>query len=117
MHLFALLVLCLVALFGGFILLRRRQGRPAKRWMVVTHGLGAIAGLGLLLLGVFELYFTSNLNEWNLVALALIAGVVFGGFFLFERLLKGKRKPLVVQAMHGAFALASLVALTYSFTL
>lgn len=117
MHLFALFMLCMVALFGTFILLRRKKARPVKRWMIVGHGLGALVGLVFLLFGVFELYSESTLNEWNLIGLALIASVVFGGFLLFEKLLKGRKKPLLVQAIHGVFAVAALVVLTYSFTL
>lgn len=117
MYMSALLVLCVVALFGGYILLRRTQKKPARRWMALGHGMGAVVGLVVLVVGVLELYFDDALNSWVLLGFALISGVVFGGFLLFEKLLKGKRKPVFILATHGVLAVVSLAVLAYSFSI
>ena len=113
MQLLALIMFVLVASFGSYLFNRRRGKKPVGAWMAPLHGIAGVTGFLILLAGII----IETWNDWSLIALTMFAGLLSGAFIIFRKLMKGRSKPLLLIAGHGAFAIACIGVLMYSLIL
>jgi|TARA_R110001599_G_C12264650_1_gene660748 drug/metabolite transporter (DMT)-like permease len=114
MQVTALIIFIVVAMVGSAMLMRKRKGLRIPPFIIRSHGVFAILGVLLLLIGVFESWLGGVDNSWTWVSAALLSGVVAGGYLLFGKLLKGRRKPISILYLHGIFACISISTLLYA---
>lgn len=110
MQILALTLFVMVACFGLYLFIQKKDQQNVSHWMAPMHGLAAMVGLILLVSGVV----TEAVNDWSLIALAMFTGLISGAFLLFRKLLKGRPKPLYLIAGHATFAVACIGVLLYS---
>lgn len=114
MQVTALIVFLSVAFVGATMLVGRRKGIRIPPLLIRSHGIFAVLGLLILLVGAVGSWVNGDDNTWTWVSLALLSSVVSGAYLLFKKLLKGRRKPIFVLYAHGLFACISIGVLMYA---
>ena len=110
----ALIIFIVVAMVGSVMLMRKRKGLRGPPLIVRSHGIFAILGVLLLLVGVLESWMDGSDHQWTWFAAALLSSVAAGTYLLFRKILKGSRKPILILYLHGAFACISISTLLYA---
>lgn len=104
MFVYAVGLLALAAIVGLYMAVLHFRGRtPPPTIAAVLHGLLAVAGVVVLLLGVLEIG-PGSVHSW---ALGLFVLAALGGLYLVSHHLRGKPLPGAVIVIH---ALAAVIA-------
>ncbi|MGH8198551.1 MAG: hypothetical protein ACRETI_10310 [Steroidobacteraceae bacterium] len=106
----AVLLIAIAAVFGLYMAVQHFKGRtPPKAGIAILHGLLAVSGVILLLLGVWEIGF-GTAHTWALVLFGIAA---LGGLYLVSHHMRQRPLPNAVIVIHGLVAvIAFLVLLT-----
>jgi len=109
----AVLLIALGAVVGLYMAVQHFKGRtPPKAGVAILHGLLAVSGVIVLLLGVWEIGF-GTVHTW---ALMLFAVAALGGLYLVSHHMRQRPLPNGVIVIHGLVAaIAFLVLLTAVF--
>jgi glucose uptake protein GlcU len=107
---YAVLLIALGAVLGLYMAVQHFKGRtPPKAGVAILHGLLAVSGVIVLLLGVWEIGF-GTAHTW---ALLLFGVAALGGLFLVSHHMRQRPLPNGVIVIHGLVAaIAFLVLLT-----
>ena len=107
---YAVLLIALAAVFGLYMAIQHFKGRtPPKAGVAILHGLLAVSGVVVLLLGVMEIGF-GTAHTW---ALVLFGAAALGGLYLVSHHMRQRPLPNGVIVIHGLVAvIAFLVLLT-----
>jgi len=107
---YAVLLIALGAVLGLYMAVQHFKGRtPPKAGVAILHGLLAVSGVIVLLLGVWEIGF-GTAHTW---ALLLFGVAALGGLFLVSHHMRQRSLPNGVIVIHGLVAaIAFLVLLT-----
>jgi glucose uptake protein GlcU len=110
---YAVLLIALGAIFGLYMAVQHFKGRtPPKAGVAIMHGLLAVSGVIVLLLGVWEIGF-GTAHTWALVLFCVAA---LGGLYLVSHHMRQRPLPSGVIVIHGLLAgVAFLVLLTAVF--
>ena len=103
-------LIALGAVVGLYMAVQHFKGRtPPKAGVAILHGLLAVSGVIVLLLGVWEIGF-GTAHTW---ALLLFGIAVLGGLYLVSHHMRQRPLPNAVIVIHGLVAvIAFLVLLT-----
>ena len=106
----AVLLIAVAAVVGLYMAVNHFKGRtPPKAGVAILHGLLAVSGVIVLLLGVWEIGF-GTAHTWALVLFAVAA---LGGLYLVSHHMRQRPIPNAVIVIHGLVAaVAFLVLLT-----
>jgi len=106
----AVLLIALGAVVGLYMAIQHFKGRtPPKAGVAILHGLLAVSGVIVLLLGVWEIGF-GTAHTWALLLFGLAA---LGGLYLVSHHMRQRPLPNGVIVIHGLVAaVAFLVLLT-----
>jgi glucose uptake protein GlcU len=106
----AVLLIALGAVVGLYMAIQHFKGRtPPKAGVSILHGLLAVSGVIVLLLGVWEIGF-GTAHTWALLLFGLAA---LGGLYLVSHHMRQRPLPNGVIVIHGLVAaVAFLVLLT-----
>ncbi len=109
----SVLLIAVAALFGLYMAVQHFKGRtPPKAGIAILHGLLAVSGVIVLLLGVWEIGF-GTAHTWALVLFGVAA---LGGLYLVSHHMRQRPLPNGVILIHGLVAvIAFLVLLTAVF--
>ena len=108
MFLYAVICLTIAALFGLYMAIGHFTGRsPPPTGAAVLHGLFAVAGVILLLLGVLEVGW-GTVHSW---ALILFVAAALGGLYLVSHHARGVALPSPVVVIHGLVAAIAFLIL------
>ncbi len=109
----AVLLIAVAAIVGLYMAIRHFKGRsPPPIAAAVLHGLLAVTGVVLLLLGVMQIGF-GTVHSW---ALGLFVVAALGGLYLVSFHIRGKPLPSPVVVIHGMVAaIAFLILVTAVF--
>lgn len=107
---YAVLLIALGAVLGLYMAVQHFKGRtPPKAGVAIMHGLLAVSGVIVLLLGVWEIGF-GTAHTW---ALLLFGVAALGGLYLVSHHMRQRPLPNGVIVIHGLVAvIAFLVLLT-----
>ena len=110
MFTYAVLLIALGAVAGLYMAVQHFKGRtPPKSGVAILHGLLAVSGVIVLLLGVWEIGF-GTVHSW---ALGLFVIAALGGLYLVSHHMRQRPLPNGVIVIHGLVAaIAFLVLLT-----
>ncbi len=106
----AVLLIALGAVVGLYMAIQHFKGRtPPKTGIAILHGLLAVSGVIVLLLGIWEIGF-GTAHTWALLLFGLAA---LGGLYLVSHHMRQRPLPNGVIVIHGLVAaVAFLVLLT-----
>jgi len=106
----AVLLIALGAVVGLYMAIQHFKGRtPPKAGVAILHGLLAVSGVIVLLLGVWEIGF-GTAHTWALLLFGLAA---LGGLYLVSHHMRQRPLPNGLIVIHGLVAaVAFLVLLT-----
>jgi hypothetical protein len=108
MFLYAVICLTVAALFGLYMAVGHFKGRtPPPAAAAVLHGLFAVLGVVLLLLGVLEIGW-GTVHSW---ALILFVAAALGGLYLVSHHLRGVPLPSPVVVIHALVAVVAFLIL------
>ena len=110
MQFLALIVFLLVALFGFYMVKRRKSDKKVNRLMIGAHGIAGSIGLLLLIMGQLRGYW----SDWGWIAVGLFSTLIIFGFLLFGKWFKEKKTPFSLVFLHGTFASVCIGVLLYS---
>jgi hypothetical protein len=103
----AIYVLAVAAVVGVYMAIQHSKGKsPPPTAAAVLHGLLAVAGVVLVLLGVMQ--GASKMHVW---ALALFVVAALGGLYLVSHHIRKRPLPGGVIAIHGVVAATGFVLL------
>jgi hypothetical protein len=104
------------AIIGVYMGVLHSRGRtPPPVWAAVLHGVLAVTGAVVLLLGVMQVGLGATVHTW---ALALFLIAALGGLYLVSFHIRGKPLPGGVIVIHGMIAaIAFLILLVAVFAL
>lgn len=110
MFTYAVLLIALAAVVGLYMAIGHFRGRtPPPVGAAILHGLLAVSGVVLLLLGVMQTGF-GTVHSW---ALLLFAVAALGGLYLVSFHMRGRPLPSAVVVIHGMVAaIAFLILVT-----
>ena len=110
---YAVLLIALGAVVGLYMAVQHFKGRtPPKAGVAILHGLLAVSGVIVLLLGVWDIGF-GTVHTW---ALLLFGAAALGGLYLVSHHMRQRPLPNGVIVIHGLVAvIAFLVLLTAVF--
>jgi glucose uptake protein GlcU len=110
---YAVLLIALGAVVGLYMAIQHFKGRtPPKAGVAILHGLLAVSGVIVLLLGVWEIGF-GTAHTW---ALLLFGVAALGGLYLVSHHMRQRPLPNGVIVIHGLIAvIAFLILLTAVF--
>ncbi len=110
MFTYAVLLIALAAVVGLYMAVQHFKGRtPPKPGVAILHGLLAVSGVIVLLLGVWEIGF-GTAHTWALLLFGIAA---LGGLYLVSHHMRQRPLPSGVIVIHGLVAaIAFLVLLT-----
>lgn len=110
MFTYAVLLIALGAVVGLYMAIQHFKGRtPPKAGVAILHGLLAVSGVIVLLLGVWDIGF-GTAHTWALLLFGIAA---LGGLFLVSHHMRQRPLPNGVIVIHGLVAvIAFLVLLT-----
>jgi hypothetical membrane protein len=104
----AVYAFAVAAVFGIFMAYQHSRGKtPPPAWAAVLHGIFAVAGVVLLLMGVLQAG-TGTMHTW---ALALFVAAALGGLYLVSHHFRRRPLPGAVIALHGVIAVTGFVIL------
>lgn len=112
MLLAAIILFGLAAVGGSVLALKRKNDEPTPAALSAGHGLLAVAGLVLLIVGVLDAATVSTLAGAAVAGFALTA---LGGFGLLVLRRLGKPPGLGIIAGHAFIAVTSLVLLVVAY--
>lgn len=106
----AVLLIAVGAVVGLYMAVNHFKGRtPPKAGIAILHGLLAVSGVIVLLLGVWEIGF-GTAHTW---ALLFFGAAALGGLYLVSHHMRQRPLPSAVIVIHGLVAvIAFLVLLT-----
>lgn len=106
----AVLLIAAAAIIGIYMAVQHFKGRtPPKAGIAILHGLLAVSGVIVLLLGVWEIGF-GTAHTWALLLFGIAA---LGGLYLVSHHMRQRPLPNSVIVIHGLVAaVAFLVLLT-----
>ena len=106
----AVLLIAVGAVVGLYMAVQHFKGRtPPKAGVAILHGLLAVSGVIVLLLGVWEIGF-GTVHAWALLLFGIAA---LGGLYLVSHHMRQRPLPNAVVVIHGLVAaVAFLVLLT-----
>jgi glucose uptake protein GlcU len=105
---YAVLLIALGAVLGLYMAVQHFKGRtPPKAGVAILHGLLAVSGVIVLLLGVWEIGF-GTAHTW---ALLLFGVAALGGLFLVSHHMRQRPLPNGVIVIHGLVAAIALLVL------
>lgn len=108
MFTYAVLLIAVAAVVGLYMAIGHFRGRtPPPAGAAVLHGLLAVCGVVLLLLGVMQIGF-GTVHTW---ALALFVVAALGGLYLVSFHLRGRPLPNAVVVIHGMVAAVAFLIL------
>jgi hypothetical protein len=104
---YAIYVLAVAAVVGVYMAIQHSKGRsPPPVAAAVLHGLLAVSGVVLVLLGVMQ--GASKMHTWALVLFVVAA---LGGLYLVSHHIRKRPLPGGVIAIHGIVAATGFVLL------
>jgi hypothetical protein len=111
----AVWLFALAAIVGVYMGVLHSRGRtPPPVLAAVLHGVLAVCGVVLLLLGVMQLGFGKTVHTWSLVLFVLAA---LGGLYLVSHHFRGQPLPggvIVIHAMIAVIAFLILVVAVFA---
>lgn len=108
MFTYAVLLIAVAAVVGLYMAIGHFRGRtPPPAGAAVLHGLLAVCGVVLLLLGVMQIGF-GTVHTWALVLFVVAA---LGGLYLVSFHLRGRPLPNAVVVIHGIVAAVAFLIL------
>ena len=104
----AVLLIAVAAVFGLYMAVQHFKGRtPPKVGVAIVHGLLAVSGVIVLLLGVWEIGF-GTAHTWALVLFGVAA---LGGLYLVSHHMRQRPLPNGVIVIHGLVAVVAFLVL------
>ena len=108
MFVYAVICLTVAALFGLYMAVGHFKGRsPPPAGAAVLHGLFAVAGVVLLLLGVMEIGW-GTVHSWALILFVVAA---LGGLYLVSHHMRRVALPSPVVVIHAMVAVVAFLML------
>jgi len=108
MFTYAVLLIAVAAVVGLYMAIGLFRGRtPPPAGAAILHGLLAVCGVVLLLLGVLEIGF-GTVHSWALVLFVLAA---LGGLYLVSFHMRGQALPSAVVVIHAMVAVVAFLIL------
>jgi glucose uptake protein GlcU len=105
---FAVILFALAAIIGLTMAVGHFRGKtPPKAGLAILHGLLAVTGVILLLLGIQEIGF-GTAHTWALVLFVVAA---LGGLLLVYHHMKQRPLPNAVVVIHGLVAVVAFLVL------
>ncbi len=105
---YAVLLIAVAAVIGLYMAVGHFKGRtPPKAGVAILHGLVAVSGVILLLLGVWEIGF-GTAHTWALVLFGVAA---LGGLYLVSHHMRQRPLPNGVIVIHGLVAVVAFLVL------
>lgn len=102
-------ILFAAAIAGGVMMtvLRLRGRKRPPNWLALLHGIGAGAGLVVLLIAALG----PGIPGWGRISLAVFLLTALGGFGLLSYHMRGRALPVSLIAVHGVVAVVAFVLL------
>ncbi|MGH8251309.1 MAG: hypothetical protein ACREVI_11560 [Steroidobacteraceae bacterium] len=105
---YAVLLIVVAAAIGLYMAVQHFRGHtPPKAGLAILHGLLAVSGVIVLLLGVWEIGFGTT-HTWALVLFAVAA---LGGLYLVSHHMRQRPLPNGVIVIHGLVAVIAFLVL------
>ncbi len=105
----AVWLFAVAAIIGVYMAVLHTRGRtPPPVVAAVLHGLLAVCGVVVLLLGVMQIGLGTTVHSW---ALGLFVVAALGGLYLVSHHIRGKPLPGGVIVIHGTVAAVAFLIL------